>query len=49
MIERCLNPFRKRRCDSTDIELYIKYKGERRPICRKCWKKIADSDKEWGE
>ncbi len=49
MIEKCQNPFRKRKCGRTDIELYIWYKGEKLPICRKCWKKIADSDLEWGE
>jgi len=47
-VERCRNPFRKKRCGRTDIEVYIMYKGERLPICSKCWKKIAESDYEWG-
>jgi len=49
MSETCKNPFRKRRCDNTDIELYIVYNGEKCPICSNCWKKIAKSDLEWEE
>jgi len=45
MSETCKNPFRKRRCDNTDIELYII--DSRIPICHNCWKKISGSDIEW--
>ena len=44
---RCVNPFRKRRCASPDIELYIRVENETLPICIGCWKKIAEGDQEW--
>jgi hypothetical protein len=45
-MERCQNPWHKD-CRSNDIEVYIIVKGEKRPICRRCWGKIADKDLEW--
>ena len=30
-----------------DIELDIIYRGEKLPICHKCWEEIAKSDYEW--
>lgn len=48
-IEVCKNPFRKRRCDRTDIAMYIIHNNKKKPICSKCWKKIAKSDHEWGD
>jgi len=44
--EYCMNPWNGV-CRSTDILLYIYYKGRRLPICRKCWMEIASSDAEW--
>lgn len=45
-MERCRNPWRKD-CKENDIEVYIHIKGEKLPICRTCWDKIADKDLEW--
>jgi hypothetical protein len=44
--ENCNNPW-KTKCKKKDIEVYIYYKNERLPICKKCWKKIAEKDVEW--
>jgi len=44
--EHCKNPWNGE-CKNTDIEVYIYHKGERQPICRNCWKKIAEKDIEW--
>jgi len=38
--ERCMNPWNGE-CSSQDITLYIFYEGQRLPICRECWKAIA--------
>jgi hypothetical protein len=46
--ERCRNPWNGK-CQNTDIEVFILYKGDRLPICRRCWSKIAESNIEWGE
>lgn len=46
--EICKNPFRKDKCGSTDICLYIEYKGDKIPICKKCWELLGESDHEWG-
>lgn len=46
--ERCRNPWNGS-CQNTDIQLYIIHRGERLPICAKCWSEICDSDLEWGE
>jgi len=46
--ERCRNPWNGK-CRNTDIEVYILYKGLKRPICSRCWSKIAKSNIEWGE
>lgn len=50
----CKNPWKRGdKCGSTDIVLSIqlKIKGEVEnfPICRSCWEKIANSNKEWGD
>jgi hypothetical protein len=45
--ERCKNPWNGK-CNSTDIQLYIEYKGRQLPICSRCWNKIADRRIEWG-
>ena len=47
MTEKCKNPW-KEDCVETDIQLYILINKESLPICRLCWNKIADSQKEWG-
>lgn len=39
---------RLRRCDNQDVEVYIMFKGERLPICHKCWGKIATMPFDWG-
>jgi hypothetical protein len=46
--EHCRNPWNGK-CRNTDIEVFIVYKGDRLPICRRCWSKIAETDIEWGE
>ena len=43
----CLNPWNGSLCLNTDIEVYILYKDERLPICRRCWKEIGESSLEW--
>jgi len=45
-MERCKNPWNGE-CKGRDIEVYILFKGERLPICRRCWSKIANKDLEW--
>jgi hypothetical protein len=45
-VERCKNPWNGE-CKNNDIELYIYFQGERLPICRQCWTKMADRDVEW--
>jgi len=46
--EHCRNPWNGK-CRNTDIEVFIVYKGDRLPICKRCWSKIAETDIEWGE
>jgi hypothetical protein len=46
-VERCRNPWNGT-CKSTNIQLYIIYKGAQLPICRRCWSKIAERRIEWG-
>ena len=45
--EVCQNPWKRGKCNSTDILLYIYYKGRLLPICSECWSKIAKSNREW--
>ena len=45
-MEHCENPWNKE-CKKSDIEVYIQFRGERRPICRRCWSRLADKDGEW--
>lgn len=45
-MECCENPWNQN-CKRDDIELYIVVKGERKPICRHCWGKIAEGEAEW--
>jgi len=44
--ESCRNPWNGN-CRNSDIELYIHYKNKVLPICRHCWRQIADRDLEW--
>jgi hypothetical protein len=46
--EHCKNPWNGK-CQNTNIEVLILYKGVRLPICRCCWNKIAKSNIEWGK
>lgn len=45
--DECTNPWNGT-CGNTDIALYIRSNQRRLPICRMCWKKIADTSMEWG-
>lgn len=45
-MEHCRNPWQKE-CKENDIEVYILFRGERLPICRRCWSKLVDKDVEW--
>ena len=45
--EVCMNPWKRKKCGSTDIAVYILYKGRIIPICSKCWLEIAKSSREW--
>jgi hypothetical protein len=45
-MEHCKNPWEKD-CKACDIEVYILFKGERLPICRRCWSRLAERDVEW--
>lgn len=45
-MEHCRNPWNKE-CKNMNIEVYIFYKGKKRPICRRCWSKISKKDLEW--
>jgi len=44
--EVCGNPWNGE-CTSTNIALYIMYKGRRLPICRRCWEAISSRNIEW--
>jgi len=46
--ERCRNPWNGK-CENTDIQVYILYRGEKLPICSRCWSEICEGDLEWGE
>jgi len=46
-VERCRNPWNGK-CQGTDIELYLVYKGRQFPICRRCWSMLAEKNVEWG-
>ena len=45
-MEHCRNPWHKE-CKGNDIEVYILFRGERLPICRRCWTRLAEKDMEW--
>ena len=45
-MEHCKNPWH-RECKDGNIEVYILFRGERLPICRRCWSRIVDKDLEW--
>jgi hypothetical protein len=45
-MEHCKNPW-KGKCESENIQLYIRFKGEKLPICKQCWGSIADKELEW--
>jgi len=36
-----------KRCDNTNIAVYIMWKGEKTPVCAKHWNMIARSNREW--
>jgi len=44
--EYCQNPWNPD-CESPDIELYIVYKSRKIPLCRSCWRIIAETELEW--
>lgn len=44
--ECCMNPWNGE-CGNTDIEVYVLFRGDKFPICRSCWSKIAESEIEW--
>lgn len=37
-----------KKCDEPKIHLTIIWKGENVELCETCWRKIADTDLEWG-
>ena len=43
---RCRNPWNGE-CKNTDIEVTIYYKNRLLPICRECWRNIAEKDLTW--
>ena len=45
-MEQCKNPW-KNNCNSENIKLYLQIKGEKLPICHKCWSKIATQEEDW--
>jgi hypothetical protein len=47
-MEHCRNPW-KSSCKSGNIKLYIQFKGEKLPICKQCWSRIAEKELEWGD
>jgi hypothetical protein len=47
-MEHCKNPW-KTSCKSGNIKLYIQFKGEKLPICKQCWSRIAEKELEWGD
>lgn len=47
-MEHCKNPW-KNDCKSGNIKLYIQFKGEKLPICKRCWGHIADKELNWGD
>ncbi|MCW4037312.1 MAG: hypothetical protein NWF13_01100 [Candidatus Bathyarchaeota archaeon] len=42
----CRNPWRKK-CENRNITVYIRYRGEQRPICKTCWKRIVTQGHQW--
>jgi hypothetical protein len=48
MMEHCKNPW-KSSCKSGNIQLYIEFKGEKLPICKRCWSHIADKELNWDD
>jgi len=48
MMEHCKNPW-KNDCKNGNIKLYIQFKGEKLPICKRCWNHLADSELNWGD
>jgi len=47
-MEHCKNPW-KNTCKSENIQLYIQLKGEKLPICKKCWGRLAEKELSWGD
>jgi hypothetical protein len=46
IMERCRNPWHGE-CKGNDTEVYIQVAGEKLPICRRCWSRMAEKDLEW--
>jgi len=44
--EVCRNPWKRKKCEDTDIVVYIRYLGRVLPVCRRCWRRIAKSNRE---
>ena len=38
-----------KRCDEQKIHLTIIFKGENVDLCEACWRKISDTNLEWGK
>lgn len=44
--EVCGSPL-KEKCDGREIAVYIYLADGKIPVCRECWRRIAESDLEW--
>lgn len=47
LVEKCQNPFKEKKCNSSEVILYIT--GDHLPICKGCWAEISTGDFEWSE
>lgn len=47
-MDKCRSPINPG-CGERDIAVYIVFDGKVLPVCRKCWRVIADTDLEWWE
>ncbi len=45
-MESCRNPW-DRECKESDIEVYIEFEGEKLPICKSCWGRLAEGNADW--
>ncbi|MBS7607135.1 MAG: hypothetical protein QW502_00830 [Candidatus Bathyarchaeia archaeon] len=44
--ERCQNPWNSE-CESNNIAVYIVYRGERIPLCWRCWREVSRKNVAW--